>query len=231
MQAYLNHFQRPPSNKLVTRKLESENKYDEDAWSDSHWEDTISKRTELKNTTNHSSPIFTTGSDYSFVKEIPATTINPTQSASKFVLDYSLQDVTQCNKVYGDEEIENINKDMKYKDLKSNDESEQNKSGAQNLKNSDTKKLTLSQEYFAIVSKGAKPSKLKERIRYLNVSNRFTMLEIEPCFDYFDDENFDEDESFKKPANINKCIKKKNKKMKTQSNSMLQHSKLMDDFI
>ena len=107
MQEYLNHFQRPPSNKLVTRKLESENKYDEDAWCDSHWEDTISRRTEFKNTTNHSSTIFTIGSDYSFLKNIPETTINPTLSASKFDLDDSLQDVTQCNK------------DMNYKDLKS----------------------------------------------------------------------------------------------------------------
>ena len=57
MQAYLNHFQRPPPNRLVTRKLESENTYDEGAWSDHHWEDTMAKQVEITDTPNHSSPI------------------------------------------------------------------------------------------------------------------------------------------------------------------------------
>ena len=54
MQSYINHFQRPPPNRLVTRKLESENTYDEGAWSDHHWEDTMAKQVEITDRPNHS---------------------------------------------------------------------------------------------------------------------------------------------------------------------------------
>ena len=36
MEVYLNRFERPPLNGLVTRQLESEKSYDEAAWSDDH---------------------------------------------------------------------------------------------------------------------------------------------------------------------------------------------------
>ena len=48
MQAYLNHYERPPPNRLVTRQLESERSYDEDAWSDGYWEETLAKRKEIE---------------------------------------------------------------------------------------------------------------------------------------------------------------------------------------
>ena len=47
MEAYLNHYERPPPNRLVTRQLESEKSYDEAAWSDDYWEETLAKRKEI----------------------------------------------------------------------------------------------------------------------------------------------------------------------------------------
>ena len=47
MEAYLNHYERPPPNRLVTRQLESEKNYDEAAWSDDYWEETLAKRKEI----------------------------------------------------------------------------------------------------------------------------------------------------------------------------------------
>ena len=198
MQAYLNHFQRLPPNRLVTRKLESENTYDEGAWSDHHWEDTMTKRTEITDTTNHSHLIVSNGSDDSFVQKPPTFTINSALSASKLGLD------------------DDINQDMNYKDLNSTNEHE-----VPILKNYDTK------ECFTPVSRGAKPAKwneLKENLAYLNVSNRFTMLEIEPCLESYDCENFYEDHTI-----INTHKKKHNKKMIGKFDFTLQHSKHIVD--
>ena len=50
MQAYLCQFERPPPNRLVTRRLECESKYDDCAWSDSHWQETIRQRNEIEDT-------------------------------------------------------------------------------------------------------------------------------------------------------------------------------------
>ena len=47
MEVYLNHFERPPPNGLVTRQLESEKSYDEAAWSDDHWHQILEKRQEI----------------------------------------------------------------------------------------------------------------------------------------------------------------------------------------
>ena len=86
MQAYLYQFQRLPPNRLVTRRLECENRYYEGAWGDHHWEDTLAKRKEITDTTNHSSPIVSTGSDGIFAKKTTAATINSTLSESKLGL-------------------------------------------------------------------------------------------------------------------------------------------------
>ena len=119
MQSYINHFQQPPPNTLVTRKLESENTYDEGAWSDHHWEDTMAKQVEITDSPNISN-VF----DDTFVKKTPTTTINSTLSASKLDFHNGLQAVNPCNI---DEEIEYINQDtMYYKDLNSTNESVQN---------------------------------------------------------------------------------------------------------
>ena len=75
MQAYLNHFQQPPPNRLVTHKLESENKYDDSAWNDHHWEDSMEKQVEIGNTANHSSPIVSNVSDDTFDNKTPTTKI------------------------------------------------------------------------------------------------------------------------------------------------------------
>ena len=69
MQAYLYQFHRPPPNRLVTRRLECKNRYDEGAWGDHHWEDTLAKRKETTDTANNSSPIVSTGSDGIFAKK------------------------------------------------------------------------------------------------------------------------------------------------------------------
>ena len=119
MQAYLNHFQRPPPNRLVTRKLESENTYDEGAWSDHHWEETMAKQVEITDSPNISN-VF----DDTFVKKTPTTTINSTLSASKLDLHNGLQAVNQCN----------IDDTMYYKDLNSTNENVQNKYDDQILK-------------------------------------------------------------------------------------------------
>ena len=185
MQAYLNCFQRPPPNRLVTRKLEHENTYDEVAWSEHHWEDTMAKRPEITDTTNHSHLIVSNGSDDSFVQKTPTITINSTLSSSKLGLD------------------DDINQDVPI------------------LKKYDTK------ECFTPVSRGAKPAKwneLKENLAYLNVSNRFTMLEIEPCLESYDCENFYEDHTI-----INTHKKKHNKKMIGKFDFTLQHSKHIVD--
>ena len=70
MQAYLSKFERPPPIRLVTRRLECENRYDEGAWGDHHWEATLAKRKEISDRTNHSSPIVS-GYDDIFARKTP----------------------------------------------------------------------------------------------------------------------------------------------------------------
>ena len=62
MEVYLNRFERPPPNGLVTRQLESEKSYDEAAWSDDHWQQILEKRKEIADiidsTNSHEEPSF-----------------------------------------------------------------------------------------------------------------------------------------------------------------------------
>ena len=196
MQAYLYQFQRPPPNRLVTRRLECENRYDEDAWGDHHWEDILEKKKKITDTTNHRSPIVSKGSDDIFAKKTPTATTNSTLSESKLGLDDGVQAVDQ------------------HKDLIHKDDAETNNSSS--CKNS-----------FNLVSRGAKPTKCNESNRHLNISNRFTILEIEPCMESFDGNIFDEHQSFEKP-DISKAIKKKKKK-KVKRKTTLEHSKVLEE--
>ena len=103
------------------------------------------------------------------------------------------------------------------RNLNSTNKSGQNKYDDQILKKSGNNYSIFCQGYFTLVSRGAKPAKLNElneSITDLNVSNRFTMLEIEPCLDSFDCENVYEDQSLDKPATIKTHKRKKFKKIK-----------------
>ena len=203
MQAYLYQFQRPPPNRLVTRRLECENRYDEGAWGDHHWEDTLAKRKEITDTTNHSSPIVSTGSDGIFAKKTTAATINSTLSESKLGLGDGLKVVDQCKDL--------IDEESRY--------------DAQTLENYETDNSSSCQNVFKLVARGAKPTKCNENNIYLNVSNRYTILEIEPCMESFDGQNFDEHQSFEKPV-ISKAIKKKKK---AKRKTILDHSNVLEE--
>ena len=87
----------------MTRRLECENRYDEGAWDDHHWKDTLSKRTEITDTTNHSSPIVSKGDDDIVTKKTLTSTINSTLSESKLGLDGGLQAVDQCKDLIDEE--------------------------------------------------------------------------------------------------------------------------------
>ena len=175
MQAYLYQFQRPPPNRLVTRRLECENRYDEDAWGDHHWEDILEKKKKITDTTNHRSPIVSKGSDDIFTKKNPTASIDSTLSEA----------VDQCKDL--------IDEESKYY--------------AQTFQNYETNNSSYCQNVFNLVSRGAKPTKCKASNTYLNVSNRFTTLEIEPCIDSFDGHKSDENRSSTNPA-ISKILKK-----------------------
>ena len=204
MQAYLYQFQRPPPNRLVTRRLECENRYDEGAWGDHHWEDTLAKRKEITDTTSQSSPIVSKCYDDIVAKKTLTSTKNSTLSESKLSLDGGLQAVGQC------------------KDLID----EESKHYGHTLENSETNNSSLCQNIFNLASRGAKPTTCNENNIYLNVSNRFTILEIEPCMESFDGQNVDEHLSFEKPF-IKKTIKKKKKTVKRKTT--LQHSKVLEE--
>ena len=175
MQAYLYQFQRPPPNRLVTRRLECENRYDEDAWGDHHWEDILEKKKTITDTPNHRSPIVSKGSEDILTKKNPTATIDSTLSEA----------VDQCKDL--------IDEESKYY--------------AQTFQNYETNNSSYCQNVFNLVSRGAKPTKCNESNRHLNISNRFTILEIEPCMESFDGQNVDEHQSFEKP-DISKAIKK-----------------------
>ena len=154
----------------MTRRLECENRYDEGAWGDHHWEATLAKRKEISDTTNHSSPIVS-GYDDIFARKTPTSDANPSQ-------------ISETN----------------------------NSSSCQNS--------------FTPVSRGAKPAKCNESNVYLNVSNRFTILEIEPCMESFHVKNVKEHQSLDKPL-ISKAIKKKKKNAKRKTT--LEHSKVIEE--
>ena len=151
MQAYLYQFQRPPPNRLVTRRLECENIYDEGAWSDHHWEDILAKKNEITDTTNHSSQIISKGSDDICAKKTPTATIDSTLSEAKLGLDNGLQAVDQCKDLIDDG----------------------NKYYAQTLPNTETNNSSSCQNLFNLVSRGAKPTKCNQRNIFLNVYNSF----------------------------------------------------------
>ena len=52
LEVYCKKYERPPANKLITRKLSSEANYDLNAWSDKHWEDILKERKELTQPVN-----------------------------------------------------------------------------------------------------------------------------------------------------------------------------------
>ena len=181
MQAYPSKFERPPPIRLVTRRLEFENRY--------NWEATLAKRKEIADTTNQSSPIV---SDYDdiFARKTYTSTINSTLSDSKLDIDNGLQ----CTDLI-DEEIEYINQDRNDKELNITKESKESKYDVNTSKISETNNSGSCQNSFTPVSQGAKPAKCNESNVYFNVSNRFTILEIEPCMESFDVKHDNEHQS------------------------------------
>ena len=151
------------------------------------------------------------------LKQSHTATINPTLSDSKLGLDDVLQAIDQCN-----------NQDTIYKDLNNTNESKGSRHYAKDLNNSETNNSSSSQNDFTLVSRGAKPGKCHESFKYLNVSNRFTTLEIEPCIESFDGHKSDENRSSTNPA-ISKILKKKKKK-KTKRKTTLEYSKVNECF-
>ena len=125
----------------------------------------IGKRKETTDTTNHSSPIVSKGSDDIFAKKTPTATTNSTLSESKLGLDDGVQAVDQHKDL--------IHKESKYY--------------AQTLDDSETNNSSSCKNSFNLVSRGAKPTKCNQSNIFLNVSNRFTILEIEPCMESFDE--------------------------------------------
>ena len=47
MKVFLKKYERPPPNLTITRTLQKEKKYDMNAWSDKHWEETLRIRNEI----------------------------------------------------------------------------------------------------------------------------------------------------------------------------------------
>ena len=82
------------------------------------------------------------------LKQSHTATINPTLSDSKLGLDDVLQAIDQCN-----------NQDTIYKDLNNTNESKGSRHYAKDLNNSETNNSSSSQNYFTLVSRGAKPGK------------------------------------------------------------------------
>ena len=212
MQAYPSKFERPPPIRLVTRRLGFENRY--------NWKGTLAKRKEIADTTNQSSPIVS-GYDDIFARKTSTSTINSTLSDSKLDIDNGLQ----CTDLI-DEEIEYINQDRNDKELNITKESKESKYVVNTSKISETNNSGSCQNSFTPVSRGAKPAKCNESNVYFNVSNKFTILEIEPCMESFDVKNDNEHQSFEKPL-ISKAIKKKKKNAKRKTT--LEHSKVIEE--
>ena len=100
-------------------------------------------------------------------------------------IDDGLQTVDQCKDLI-DEEIEYINQDRNDKELNITKESKESKYVVNTSKIYETNNSGSCQNSFTPVSRGAKPAKCNESNVYFNVSNRFTILEIEPCMESFD---------------------------------------------
>ena len=77
----------------------------------------------------------------------------------------------------------------------------------EDITNKDMEISNECQDSFTLVPRGAKSAKCEESFGYLNVSNSFSVLEIEPCLDSFDGKNVDENDDFYNPV-ITKAHKK-----------------------
>ena len=143
---------------------------------DHHWENTLAKRKEIIDTTNHSSPIVSKDPDDIFAKKTPTATINSTLSENDVIDEQNITDEKKENLVT------NIIDELLFKLV----ECSPKQVFKQNISNGP-------EDEFIPVLKGVKKANFKQYQESFKTSNKFSALEIEPTLEEIGDdtkENF-----------------------------------------